>query len=446
MKPSSPLGPPPRGWVLARLGDLAVKIGSGATPKGGESVYLPARIRFALIRSQNVFDRHFAEAGLAFITDVHARGLSSATVEPGDVLLNITGDGVTFGRACLAPPHAFPACVNQHVSIIRLDRSLCLPEYLLCFLTHPAVKRYIESFNAGGSRRAITKGHVESFVVPLPPLREQERIGTALGTLDQKMECNRRMNETLEAMARAIFKSWFVDFDPVRAKAEGRQSDLEPNLDALFPDWFRQCESGPLPNGWTMGTLGTIATAVRRPANPRDVHADTPYVGLEHMPRRSIALGEWGRAGEVTSGKNRFHLNDILFGKLRPYFHKVGLAPVDGVCSTDILTVAPVSKRWLSFALFHLSSTELVNYADSCSTGTKMPRVNWNDLARYEVVFPPERVAGALQELTSPMLNSILCNLRQSRALAALRDALLPKLLSGQIRVREAEKIIGARA
>ncbi len=201
----SPLGHVPDGWRVARLKDLTLKIGSGATPRGGESAYLQARKNYALIRSQNVFDRHFDEEGLAFITDQQAEQLLSVLVRPGDILLNITGDGVTFARACLVPSRILPACVNQHVAIVRPNPAYCEPGYLLSYLTHLQIKQYIESFNAGGSRRAITKGHIESFEIPVPPLKEQRAIASILGALDDKIELNRRMNETLEAMARALF-------------------------------------------------------------------------------------------------------------------------------------------------------------------------------------------------------------------------------------------------
>ena len=169
---SSPLGPLPSGWTAVRLQDVTTKIGSGATPRGGSKVYLPSRNKYALVRSQNVFDRRFHAGGLAFIADEHAAELAGSQVLAEDVLLNITGDGITFGRACLAPQGLLPACVNQHVTIIRCDPGKCLPGFLLSYLTHPVSKDYIESFNAGGSRRAITKGNIESFEVPLPPLGE----------------------------------------------------------------------------------------------------------------------------------------------------------------------------------------------------------------------------------------------------------------------------------
>jgi type I restriction enzyme S subunit len=207
----------------------------------------------------NVFDRRFDSEGLAFISEEQAAGLAGVVLEPRDLLLNITGDGITFSRACLVPTEVFPACVNQHVAIIRMDKAVADPRYVLSYLTHPSVKRYVESFNAGGSRRAITKGHIESFELPLPSLSEQRAIGDVLSAFDDKIELNQRMNQTLEAMARALFKSWFVDFDPVRAKAEGRDPGLPKHLADLFPACFVGSELGEIPEGWVVGRLGDVA-------------------------------------------------------------------------------------------------------------------------------------------------------------------------------------------
>jgi type I restriction enzyme S subunit len=143
-------------------------------------------------------------------------------------------------------------------------------------LTHPETKHYIEGFNAGGSRRAVTKRHIEAFSIPLPPLPIQQDIAHILGTLDDKIELNRRMNETLEAMARAIFKSWFVDFDPVRAKASGeppesirRRLGLTPEVLALFPDAFNDSELGEIPAGWGVDTLKGLTSKIGSGATPR---------------------------------------------------------------------------------------------------------------------------------------------------------------------------------
>jgi type I restriction enzyme S subunit len=145
------------------------------------------------------------------------------------------------------------------------------------------------------------------------------------------------MNRTLEAMARAIFKSWFVDFDPGRAKTEGRNPSIPKKIADLFPDEFEDSELGEIPNGWLVGNLGMIADEVRDAVQPTAIEPQTPYIALEHMPRRCIALDSWSMANDIASGKLRFQTGNILFGKLRPYFQKVGQAPLDGVCSTDIV-------------------------------------------------------------------------------------------------------------
>jgi type I restriction enzyme, S subunit len=190
-----------------------------------------------------------------------------------------------------------------------------------------------------------------------------------LGALDDKIELNRRMNETLEAMARAIFKDWFVDFGPTRAKQEGRAPYLAPDLWSLFPD--RLDDEGK-PEGWKAGTLGDVAHQVGESVNPEAVAPITPYIGLEHMPRRSVALAEWEAAAKVTSGKHAFRKGDFLFGKLRPYFHKVGIAPVDGVCSSDIVVSNARERSAGAFVLACISQDEFVAFTDRMSDGTKI--------------------------------------------------------------------------
>ena len=273
---------------------------------------------------------------------------------------------------------------------------------------------------------------------------EREAIGYLLGALDDKIELNRKMNQTLEEMARAIFKSWFVDFDPVRAKAAGQKpSGLKPEIAALFPDSFEPSELGEIPKGWRVGTLGDVAVQSRRGAKPEKIDPNTPYIALEHMPRRSIALSEWGTADGLESNKFEFKKDEILFGKLRPYFHKVGVAPVDGVCSTDIVVMTPRRQGWFGFVLGHVASAEFVEYTNAGSTGTKMPRTSWTDMTRYQVVLPPEPMAAKFSKMTQPSVDRIVASIHESRTLAALRDTLLPKLISGELRVPDVERIAG---
>ena len=253
------------------------------------------------------------------------------------------------------------------------------------------------------SHQRVGPADVLSISVQRPNLLEQQAIGQVLSSLDDKIKLNSRMNRTLEQIGQTLFRAWFVDFEPVRAKIEGRTPHgMDVETAALFPERLRLTEVGEIPDGWQVGTFGEVATSVRAAVQPETLPPDTPYVGLEHMPRRSIALSEWGRAGEVGSGKSGFRAGDILFGKLRPYFHKVGVAVTDGVCSTDIVVIRPQQPEWLGFTLFHAASIDFVNYTDAHSAGTKMPRTNWQDMSRYEVVLPDEAVARAFDDIVRP--------------------------------------------
>ncbi|MGH8564026.1 MAG: nucleotidyltransferase domain-containing protein [Gammaproteobacteria bacterium] len=311
-------------------------------------------------------------------------------------------------------------------------------DYLYWLLRTPQYRRYCRAHATGTTNLGLAREDFLAFSAP-EPTPMQRRIADTLGTLDNKIELNRRMNATLEAMARALFKSWFVDFDPVRAKAEGRDPGLPQPLADLFPKCFVDSELGEIPAGWEVGKLGDVAEHPRRGLQPEKIEPDTPYIALDHMPKRCIALSNWGTADALESNKFEFKTGEILFGKLRPYFHKVGVAPVDGVCSTDIVVVAPKSEHWFGFVLAHASSDAFVEHTNAGSTGTKMPRTNWGDMARYEIVIPSRPVAekfGSYMRLTVERINAAIY---ESRTLAALRDTLLPKLISGDLRMSEAE-------
>ena len=426
-------------WRTVKLGDVCTKIGSGATPRGGKDVYLPEG-PYALIRSQNVYNDGFHREGLAFIGEHHADELRNVEVSEGDVLLNITGDSVA--RVCQVVPDVLPARVNQHVAIIRPDSDNLDMGYLRYYLVCPEIQTLLLSWaGSGGTRNALTKGMIESLEVPLPSLPEQRAITHVLSTLDDKIELNRRMNETLEAMARALFKSWFVNFDPVRVKIEGRwrRGESLPGLPAdlydLFPDRLVPSELGEIPAGWEVKELGEVSNERRSSVQPKDIEDGTPYIALEHMPRGSISLDDWGTGDGLASGKFRFNTGDILFGKLRPYFHKVGVAPVNGVCSTDIVVVTPQASQWFGVVLCHTSSKEFVDYTDAASTGTKMPRTKWSDMARYKIALPSGDVTRAFGDVVQPWINSMLSAIHESRSLAAQRDALLPRLVSRELAV-----------
>ena len=340
-----------------------------------------------------------------------------------------------MGEVCMIPA-GLRCCLGQRMVLLRPRSAATDPRYLLYALQSQSVQREIRLHDGTGSTVSNLRiPLLENLQIPSYPLSDQRTIAHILGTLDDKIDLNRRMNATLEAMARALFRSWFVDFDPVRAKMEGRDTGLLKDIADLFPDRLVDSELGEIPRGWTVGTLGDIATAPRSGIDPGQVADDTPYIGLEHMPRRSVALTDWGRAGSVSSTKTAFENRDVLFGKLRPYFHKVGIAPVNGVCSTDIVVLKARMPKWSAFVLACVSSFGFVRYASQTSTGTKMPRTSWHTMSRYELCRPADAVAAVFQHVVSPMLKRIVANVHGSRTPGRLRDVLLPKLVSGELQV-----------
>ncbi len=326
---------------------------------------------------------------------------------------------------------------------LRLPKT-CDSSFVAYQVRNLATRSWLIQHATGTTMPSLNQGVIQRIPIILPPLAEQRAIAYILGTLDDKIELNRRTNETLEEMARAIFKSWFVDFDPVRAKIEGRDPVLPKHIADLFPNRFEDSELGKIPVEWESGIFGEVAKHLRRTIKPEKIEPSQAYIGLDHMPRKSIALGEWESAEVLGSNKYEFRLKEILFGKLRPYFHKVGIASLDGVCSTDILVVAPEEPEWFGFVLGHISSSEFVDYTNASSTGTKMPRTNWKDMSSFDLVIPPVEVARLYTDLVRPLTDRIVANIHESNSLSALRDTLLPKLLSGEIRVQEAEEVVEA--
>ncbi|MGB8338253.1 MAG: restriction endonuclease subunit S [Burkholderiales bacterium] len=336
--------------------------------------------------------------------------------------------GASFGQVHYCATDFWPHNTGMYVTDFQGNNS----RFAYYFLKALDFSRY----NSGSAQPSLNRNFIYPIEVRIPPIGEQRAIAHILGTLDDKIELNRRMNETLEAMARALFKSWFVDFDPVHAKAQGHNPGLPKQIADLFPDSLQDSELGKIPKGWKVGKLGDVADHPRRTIEAKKIDFDMPYIALEHMPRRSIALTDWGIAEGLESNKFEFKKGEILFGKLRPYFHKVGVAPLGGVCSTDIVVIAPKSESWFGLTLAHLSSDVFVEYTSAASTGTKMPRTNWNDMARYQIVIPPQLIAEAFSKQLLLTVNKIITGIHESRNLAALRDTLLPKLISGELRLK----------
>ena len=411
------------GWREIALGQVCSKIGSGATPRGGKEVY-EEQGAYALIRSQNVYNDGFRRNGLAFIGKHHADELQNVEVLEGDVLLNITGDSVA--RVCQVSPDVLPARVNQHVAIIRPDAINLDASYLRYCLVNLEMQTLLLSWaGSGGTRNALTKGMIELLQIPLPPLTDQQTIAQVLSTLDDKIELNRRMNETLEAMARALFKSWFVDFDPVRAKMEGRwrRGDSLPGLPAdhydFFPDRLVDSELGDIPEGWEVKVLGDLVElaygkalrAVDREEGSVPVYGSNGQVGWHDkklVVGPGIIVGRKGNPGVVTWAHGDFF-------------------PID----TTFYVVPRNANRGMPFLFFALTGQDL----SSVSADSAVPGLNRNLAYMNKQLVPTKHVLAEFNNYVGTIFAIRHRLEEESHALAEQRDMLLPRLVSGELRL-----------
>lgn len=336
-----------------------------------------------------------------------------------------------------------PVALAQRIVTLRGRKGLVEDDFLLYALQSEPMQAQMRGRSSGTTVLGIKQSELRKVVLSIPPMEQQQLAASVLKALDTRVSILEEANATLEAIAQTLFKSWFVDFEPVHAKAEGREPDgLDAATAALFPDSFEDSPLGPIPQGWHAGNLGAVSSNPRKQAKPEQIDPDTPYFGLEHLPRKSIALGDHGIAQGLASGKFWFERLDILFGKLRPYFHKVGLAPSRGICSTDILVLRPSRAAFHGFLLMHASSEALIDYATRLSNGAKMPRSSWKDISSYPVPIPPDPLGDAFNGYVEPLFERILTNIETSRTLSTLRDTLLPRLISGKLRLPEARTLI----
>jgi len=287
-------------------------------------------------------------------------------------------------------------------------------------------------------------------VIPtvIPEPTEQERIAEILGCLDDKIELNRRMNRALEAMARAIFKAWFIDFEPVKAKTAGATSfrGMPQDVFDQLPDRLAETELGLVPAGWEVATLGDVVMERKERVTPSSETRMMPYVPIDCITSQSIWL-ELSKSGEeAKSSLVRFDENDILFGAMRPYFHKVCLAPFSGTTRTTAFVLQPGSEADLSFTLLLLSEKSTIDFATQHSVGSTIPYAKWdNSLSTMPIVLAPKEVREGFHVVVWPFLERMKRVYFENNILSDIRDALLPKLISGELRVPGGEGVNDGR-
>ena len=400
----------------------------------------PDEQRVRLCNYTDVYKNDFIRSDMEFMwATATERQVSNCSLEVGDVI--ITKDSEKYddiGVPAFVKEQISDLVCGYHLAILRPIKTRIDGMFLFYMLKYDKTQHQFHARANGVTRFGLRKDDIKSVEISVPPLHEQHRIARILGTIDDAIDLNSQMNKTLEEIARGLFKSWFVDFIPVRAKMQNRWRPGEslPGLPAdlydLFPNRLVNSAHGRIPDGWRVGRLLDVALEHRQIITPLNIDRQTPYMTLAHMPRHSISLREWTTGDGIASNKFAFEKGDILFGKLRPYFHKVGVAPVTGVCSTDIVVTKPRSVDWFGFVLGHMSSTEFIQYTDAGSTGTRMPRTNWKAMASYKLAIPPTVLARAFTTHLRPLLGRIGHNIRTSLLLANLRDTQLSVLLGGR--------------
>ena len=430
-------------WSHYSLDDLCNLITDG---KHGDSQNESAS-DYYFLSVKDVFDNRLVYENARQITkadflETHRR----TNLEPGDILFTNTG---TIGRMAIAPDDTKTprTTFQKSVAILKPKRNLVEPRFLYYILKFDNAR--LSELAAGTTQKNLLLKDFRSFEVKIPDTGEQHAITHILGTLDDKIEVNRRMNETLEAMARALFKSWFVDFDPVRAKAEGRDPGLPEPLADLFPFRLVDSELGEIPEGWEIKPVGDLADVVggttpstKEPryweggthawATPKDLSGVSVPVLLDTERRITDAgLSQVG-SGLLPKGtillSSRAPIGYLAVAELPVAINQGFIAMVAKAGASNLFLL-----QWASVA-----HEDIVSRANG-STFLEISKTNFRPIP---VVTPSARVMQSFEKLARPLYERIVECERQSRALAELRDSLLPKLISGELRVSTAQEAL----
>ena len=350
--------------------------------------------------------------------------ITKAEQEPGDVPVvsssGITsyhsqaraqGPGVVIGRkGSLGTIHYTDGPYWPHdTTLWSRDLKHNHARYVYYFLHTLDLQRY----DVGNSNPTLNRNHIHRLPIAIPKYPIQKQIAAILSDYDCLIENSRRQIRLLERAARLLYEEWFVRL--------------------RFPGHQRIRIIDEVPEGWERKSLGTVCKDVREAVDPRMLPSDTAYVGLEHIPRRSITLVDWASPTRVDSTKFMFVKGDILFGRIRPYFHKVGFTLVDGITSSDAIVVRPRSRELYEYLLLFLSSNQFVSLASkTVREGSKMPRADWKFLLASEILVPEARHLVPFNETIGPILDQLRTLALTSRRLAEARDLLLPRLMNGE--------------
>jgi len=382
--------------------------------------------------------------------------------EPGDILLVMTCQ--TAGGEILGIPGRIPNDGRTYLHNQRLGKPIITApsridkDFLYWLFLSPDFNRELFLSASGTKILHTAPNRIEAFQFLLPPIAEQKAIAHILGTLDDKIELNQQTNQTLESIARALFKSWFIDFDPVRAKMDGRQpAGMDAETAALFPSEFEDSALGKIPKGWKITNLGE-QTKFFTGYSFKSKHFISQYEGEYKLARGdNVKEGvfQWGDKAKYWKAltpeleKYQLNKNDILIGMdgskvgknwVRVQEHHLPILLVQRVaCLRARSPMSPFLIRFL------VGSTEFANYVELVRTGTSIPHVSGKQIQTLEFPFPDKAtILEKFHKIAMPLFNRFDSHDEEISTLTSIRDSLLPKLLSGEIRVKDAEKVVEA--
>lgn len=417
---------------------------------GDRGKHYPSQEQFSpvghclFLNTGNVTSNGFSFSNCMFISEERDNLLRKGKLGRYDIVMTTRGTvgNIAFYNDRVPFSHIR---INSGMVIFRCDQSKLEPQYFYYYLKSPLTRDMIKSFSTGSAQPQLPISDINQLSIKIPPLPVQKAIAHILGTLDDKIELLRQMNETLEAMARALFKSWFVDFDPVRKKAVGLPTGLPSEIDALFPDSFEDSELGEIPKGWRIERLNAIAALETRSISPNShpdklyYHYSIPAFDVNKMPAY-----EYGAS--IKSNKYRVFPNSVLVSKLNPTTPRIWLpALVDGtaICSTEFMQFIP--RLSIRYYLYELLSSQPV-YDEilkrvTGSTGSRQ-RAQPSQIAVLPILSPSDTLASFFESLVSPIFSRIQEHRNEASSLILIRDSLLPRLISGDLEVKDIDKIL----
>lgn len=306
-------------------------------------------------------------------------------------------------------------CLGQRTVLIRADKEKVNPVYLTYYLLAPKQQHDLKSSANGATVGHINMPRIRGLKVDLPVLSIQRKIAEILSAYDNLIDNYRRQIKLLEEAAQRLYKEWFVDLH--------------------FPGYEHTKIVDGVPKGWKKSNVGSLCTLRKSLVSTDKLPTDCAYIGLEHMPRIDFCLSKWGKVDSIASSKYRYKEDDIIFGKIRPYFHKVGFAINEGVVSSDSF-VMTANKGYWAILLMTVFDKAFVDYTyQTCKEGAKMPRADWKYMKAYKVLIPSESIRMQFEDYVWNISRLIKSIALQNNVLTEARDRLLPRLMSGEIKV-----------